>query len=287
MIRLLVATVLFLGIGAVQQLAAESPEAATLNYKLSEGEEIRYQVEHLANTKTRIKGVDSVSSVRTVSKRVWRVKEVNAEGEMTFEHVIESVSMTQKNGDAEELSWNSESGESPPQPFRAVADQIGKPVATIRINQQGQERERLDDRGTKVDLGMGGITIPMPGQAVKIGGQWSVPRQTRVRDEDGDPKVIKVRELYTLEKVSAGIATLSIRSEPLTPIKSSKVKSQVVQQLSNGTVKFDIDAGRLISRQLDWDETVIGFEGAESSMDYRARLSEKLISESVRTANRK
>ncbi len=267
-------------------LAADA-EQVVMRYKLTPGEEIRFQVEHLANTKTRLDSTDIASSVRTVSTKVWRVTDVNAEGEMTFEHFIESVEMSQQNGDAEEILWNSESGEEPPRAFRSIADQLGKVIATIRINDQGQERERLDDKGTKTDLGMGGITIPLPEGPVKIGGQWSVPRQIRVRTEDGEVKLIKVRELYTLEKLSAGVATMSVRSEPLTPISTPKIKSQVVQQLSNGTVRFDVDAGRTLSKQLDWDETVVGFDGADSMMEYRARLTETMVDNPpTRTAKR-
>lgn len=267
-------------------LAADS-EQCVMRYKLTPGEEIRFQVEHLANTKTRLDSTDIASSVRTVSTKVWRVTDVNAEGEMTFEHFIEAVEMSQQNGDAEEILWNSESGEEAPRAFRSIADQLGKVIATIRINDQGQERERMDDKGTKTDLGMGGITIPLPEGPVKIGGQWSVPRQIRVRTEDGEVKLIKVRELYTLEKLSAGVATMSVRSEPLTPISTPKIKSQVVQQLSNGTVRFDVDAGRTLSKQLDWDETVVGFDGADSMMEYRARLTETMIdTPPTRTAKR-
>lgn len=48
--------------------------------------------------------------------------------------------------------------------------------------------------------------------------------------------------------------------------------AQVVQQLSNGIIRFDIDNGHMLSKQLDWDETVIGFQGANSLMEYRIDL---------------
>ena len=50
-----------------------------------------------------------------------------------------------------------------------------------------------------------------------------------------------------------------------------------MQQLTNGELKFDIDAGRVISRQIDWDETVVGFSGDDSLMKYLARFTEKLV----------
>ncbi|WP_153555783.1 hypothetical protein [Roseimaritima sediminicola] len=268
-------------------LLAEDATQCLMRYKLQAGEELRFRVEHLANTKTRLDNADTTSSVRTVSTKVWRVTDVNDEGEMTFEHFIESVEMSQKNGDADEILWSSDSGEEAPRAFRGIAEQLGKTISTIRINDQGQERERLNDKGTKTDLGMGGITVPLPEGPVKLGGQWSVPRQIRVRTEDGVVQMIKIRELYTLEKLSAGVATISVRSEPLTPIETPKIKSQVVQQLSNGTVRFDVDAGRTLSKQLDWDETVVGFHGADSMMEYRARLTEKAIDGPTRTATRR
>lgn len=256
---------------------ADEPESCLLRYQLSEGEKIRYEVEHLAKTKTKMRGVEDLSNVRTVSTKVWRVLDISKEGHFTFDHYIESVAMSQQHGDQEPLTWDSNSGEDPPAIYRSVAEQLGKTIAQVRINHRGQEKERKGDIGTKTDLGMGGLTIPLPEEETKIGSSWSVPRQIRARRQDGEVKEIKVRELYTLEKISAGVATISVRSQPLTPISSAKIKSQVVQQLSDGTIKFDIDAGRMISKQLNWDETVVGFEGANSMMEYRARLTEKLI----------
>jgi hypothetical protein len=45
--------------------------------------------------------------------------------------------------------------------------------------------------------------------------------------------------------------------------------------MQEGTIKFDIDAGRLIHKQMDLDESVLGFAGADSHMQYLARLTEE------------
>ncbi|MEO1616968.1 MAG: hypothetical protein AAFV88_14020, partial [Planctomycetota bacterium] len=57
-------------------------------------------------------------------------------------------------------------------------------------------------------------------------------------------------------------------------------------QLSNGIIKFDLDAGHMISRELSWDETVVGFQGPNSLMEYRARMTETLTDEVIRTARK-
>lgn len=261
-------------------------ETFLLRYKLTAGQTLRYQVTHLAATKTKVAETTEETNVRTVSVKAWNVSAVNDEGEMSFDHKIESVEMTQQAGDGAEIRWNSTTDEIPPLPFKAVAERLGKVLGTVRINGQGQVLERSEGKSGSAALGMGDITLALPAEPIKIGGKWSVPREIKAKNEAGIQKPIKIREVFTLEKVETGVATISVRSEPLTPIEDQVVRSQLVQQLSNGTIRFDLDAGRLISRQLDWDDSVVGFQGPTSNMHYRARLTEELIAERPETAAR-
>ena len=256
-----------------------------LRYSLTDGQQLNYEVTHVAKTKTRLKGEEEISQVHTVSRRHWDVGDVS-ETDMTFDHVVDSVEMTQQQGEQEEIRWSSESGAEVPVQFSKVAERIGKTLSTISINARGQETNREDNGGSKASLGMGSLSLALPEEPIAIGDSWAVPREIKTRTEDGMIKPIKIRELYTLEKVKSGVATLSIKSEPLTPIDEASVRAQVVQQLSNGSIKFDLDAGYMISKELNWDETVVGFQGPNSLMEYRARMSERLIDEVVRTAKR-
>ncbi|MCC9600529.1 hypothetical protein LOC67_08145 [Stieleria sp. JC731] len=265
--------------------AEDEAEKYTLRYSLTSGQRLNYEVTHVAKTKTRFQGQEEVSQVHTVSRRYWDVTEVD-EKDMTFDHIVDSVEMTQQQGEQDEIRWSSTSGDEPPVQFSKVAEQIGKKLATISVNARGQETAREDHGGSKASLGMGSLTLALPEEPIAIGDSWSIPREIKTRTDDGLVKPIKIRELYTLEKVKSGVATLSIRSEPLTPIKEESVRAQVVQQLSNGSIKFDIDAGHMISKELNWDETVVGFQGANSLMEYRARMSEELLEDVPRTARR-
>ena len=251
-------------------------EAVTLRYRLTEGEQLRYRVTHVAKTKTTINGTEELSDMTSESVRHWDVTAADDTG-ATFDHVIDSVDMTQVDGEGDQRGWSSESGEEPPTRFQGVADKVGTVIATVTINPRGQELGRADDQSIKTDLGMGGLTLALPEAPVAVGSSWSVPREIRVRDDNGDRQTIKIQERYTLRKVKTGVAVIDVRSEPITPIRSQAVQSQVVQQLSNGTVRFDIDAGHLISKTLDWDENVVGFRGPASAMSYRANLTETLI----------
>lgn len=256
-----------------------------LRYDLNAGEDLHYEVTHVAKTKTRIRGAEEISQVHTISQRHWAIKSTNEEG-MTFDHVVDAVEMTQQQGDSEEIRWDSSSGEKPPALFKRVSDQIGSTISTITISARGEETGRENNIGSKASLGMGTLAVAFPEQPIAVGESWSIPRDVKARTDNGEIKIIKIRELYTLKKVKTGVATLSVRSQPLTPLNEESVRAQVVQQMSNGEIRFDVDNGYMLSKQLDWDETIVGFQGANSLMEYRARFSEKLVDGIPKTARR-
>ncbi len=252
-------------------------EGHLLRYKMQEGDQLHYEVTHAAKTKTRIRGEEDISQVHTTSQRHWNVVQAET-NEFKFEHILDAVAMTQQQGNQGELRWDSQVDTETPKVFGRIAEQIGQPLSTITASKTGEELKREADTGTKTSLGMGSLTLMFPETPIQVGESWSTPHEVKTRTDNGVVKLIKIRQLYTLEKVQTGVAFLRVRSQPLTPINEESVRAQVVQQLSNGTIRFDIDNGRMLSKQLDWDETVIGFQGANSLMEYRARFTERLVS---------
>ncbi|MFN9914690.1 MAG: hypothetical protein ACK53L_19030, partial [Pirellulaceae bacterium] len=95
------------------------------------------EVVHLAKTNTKISDVEQMSQSRTVSRKVWTVTEVAANGEMTFVHQVDAVDMSQQVGDADEVHYNSRTDRDPPAVFQQVAETIGKPIATVTITPSG------------------------------------------------------------------------------------------------------------------------------------------------------
>ncbi|MCU0710627.1 MAG: hypothetical protein MUC43_01115 [Pirellula sp.] len=251
-------------------------ETFLLRYKFKPGLRIVSEVTHMAKTDNKIDATAQDADSRTVTHKTWDVTKVE-DGNMTFEYMIDDIDMSQRIGTGDELRYSSKSGEQPPFQFQNAADSVGKVISTVTIDQQGLIVARSDQTNPP-NLGMGDITLPVPENAVAVGATWEIPRELNVRREDGSFKRVRFRELFKLEKVSAGIATVSVASEMITIVSDPKEEAQVVQQLSNGTIKFDIDAGRMISKELVWDKKVVGFSGAGSTMEYTARLDERVIS---------
>ena len=252
-------------------------ERYLLQYKYEADEVIRYTIEHLATVDTTITGNNQKTKLRTKSTRSIHVKEPSSEGHMQFVHIIDDVDMWSEVAGRAAVRYNSATDEVPPPEFQQVKKTIGIPLSTITMDAHGKIVSRSDNV-VHPEFGLGGLSIPLPRQEIKIGYKWSQPLEIKVRLEDKRIKSIKTRQLYTLEKVETGVATISVKTQILTPINNPRVRSQLVQRISQGQLRFDLDAGRLISKQLDWDEAVVGFNGPESNMKYLARSTETLVS---------
>lgn len=248
-----------------------------LKYKFTEGEVIQWKVRHLGTTEATVQGNTQTSKMRAVSTKQWKIIDVDEDGNTTFKHSVLDVNMWQKVSGRKEVRYDSSRDEPPPPEYENVAETVGVPLATVKISPFGQVLER-DETPRHINAGLGDITVPFPNEPVKIGQNWHVPNEIRVRRRDGKVLRIKTRLVYTLQSVKSGVATINVKTEVITPINDPQVEAQLVQQLINGELKFDVDAGRLMSRQVDWDETVVGFNGSDSLMKYLARFTEDLVS---------
>jgi hypothetical protein len=259
-----------------RQTPVESSEKHLLQYKFKEGEVIKTQVTHLAQTLAKIEDNEQPSSSRTVSTKTWKIIGVDAEGAITFEHSVQNVDASQQVGVQDEVRYNSTDKAEVPVQFKEVDAKVDQVISTITMKPNGSVVTRTtEDKYARLNIGE--IAVQFPDEAVGVEDQWETTREIYVRREGRGHQRILVREVFTLKKASAGVAVIDVRNEPLTPIHSPEIESQVMQQMNNGTLRFDMDAGRLLSKEVEWNSTVIGFSGAGSRLEYSARLEEKLL----------
>lgn len=250
-----------------------------LEYRLKKGDKIRWTVEHIASTRTQMAGESEETSSRSQSVKLWEVTSVDSLEQMTFDHKIESVNMWQKIGDQEPVAYNSKKDKEAPIEYESIAEKIGSKIATVSINSAGQIVDRKSDNPNKANFGVGSIATPLPTEPVSVGYKWSVPNTLRAKDKDGNPRQLKSRVIYELIKVKSNNAYISFKTEVLTPIESEKIRSQIMQQMTRGYLVFDIDRGYPIRKEVEWDEKVQGFEGADSLLEYLGRMTERLVTD--------
>jgi hypothetical protein len=256
-----------------------------LQYKLKAGQELAYRVEHNATVDTTIQGNRQTSQSRSVSTKSWLVENVHDDGSVRFVHRIKDVDMWSQISGRQPIRYNSRTDRDPPPEYQAVAETIGKGLSVVTMDRHGKILDRTDSI-PQIELGVGGLVVPLPPGPVKTGATWSEPSVVRVRLADGQVKAIKTQQRYELKEVKAGVATIAVETQVLTPTNDARIHSQLVQRLTRGQIKFDIDAGRMLSKEMNWDESVVGFNGPKSHMKYVARFTEQLLPEKIATATR-
>lgn len=246
-----------------------------LVYKLTPGDKLRYEVLHEAIVDASVQGKEQKSHSRSKSGKTWEINQIDPQGNTVLTHAIDYIDMWSRTGEHDPISYDSRDGKEPPIEYINMSEMIQKPLSVITISPSGKIVDRKDNV-PQFDMGTGGLTVPLPTTPVKVGTTWTTPGVVRVKNSDGIQRAIKTSQLYKLEKVETGIATISLKTEVISLVDDPRIESQLVQRLTNGEIKFDLDAGVIRSRTLDWDENVIGFNGPESRMKYTARLTETL-----------
>jgi hypothetical protein len=102
------------------------------------------------------------------------------------------------------------------------------------MDQYGRILSR-NDLKKQFNPGIGDLTIPFPNQPVKPGNTWSIPEELPITLDTGTIKKVSIRQRYKLDKVEAGVATISVETQILTPVNDPKIQSQLVQRMQRGT----------------------------------------------------
>jgi hypothetical protein len=248
------------------------------------GVTIRWKVEHRAEVRTTVNGTTQTAETLSNSVKVWQITSVDlAKKQARFVHSVESVDMRQVLSGRQEVRYNSQTDATPPPGFEDVAKDVGVPLSEFTIDLRGyvlgRQEKRKDSRPSQ-----GEITVPLADQEVAVGEVWSQPNVVTVKYKDGSPKQIKTRQDYKLLEVDKGIATIQLETTIITPINDPAIDAQLIQQVVDGVIRFDIDAGRVVSQQTDVDKHVIGFQGDTSSLHYVTRFKERLTNEESSTS---
>jgi hypothetical protein len=279
------ASLTFLAVLCTSAAAQSAGAKYTLRYKFVPGDVLRWQVVHQGRIRTTVSGTTQTAETVSQSVKVWHVTAVKPDGSATFEHSVEKVDMRQRLTGRDEVRYNSETDEKAPLGFETVAQSIGVPLSIVTVSARGEVTHRKQTEKAMVQ-NQGQITVPMPAQAIAVGQSWSIPAPIEVPSPGGTIKRINAVQKFTLTEVKTGIATIKAATQILTPIHDPAIEAQIIQSQSDGVIRFDIEAGRIVSQQMDVDKGVVGFRGEASSIHCVSRFTEELIKDAAQTAAR-
>lgn len=271
---------------AAAKTDSDKAETYTLRYRFSPGETVCWQVVHRGKISATVSGTTEHTEMSSESLKLWRVVEVQPDGTATFEYRVENVKMRQKLTGKKEVRYNSQTDKKAPPSFDDVAKAVGKPLTKITIDSRGKVLNRKKMTASPFNENKGQLTIPLPEKPIVVGETWTQPHEVSVPLESGGIKRVQTMQKYTLKSVKTGVASILVETQILTPISHAAIEAKLIQQASRGTVRFDIDAGRILSQKTDLDRRVVGFRGAASSLHYLTLFTEKLVDAPLITAGR-
>jgi hypothetical protein len=259
--------------------SADGPGPWRLVYRYDADEPIRMAVRHRAVTDTSIAGVTESVETSTDSTKVWRVVEQDAD-RATLEHSVEDVRMISRSSRHGSVRWDSRGEEPPPPGYESVPQSLGVPLSRFTVDATGHLLKRRDLRPMPASNSGDLVVVPLPREPVAIGDTWEVPDELVVELPGGPRKAVRTRLRYRLEEVADGIASIAVDTTVLTPIDDPRIESRLLERIWDGRILFDLDRGRVIRRSREMDRRVVGFNGPQSSLRYRAELEERLLEDS-------
>jgi hypothetical protein len=256
-----------------------------LAYKLKTGEVLRYTVDHRAAVRSTIDDTTQEAQTKTESVKAWKVTDVLPSGEIEFMNVVERVHMLNQLPDRAATEYDSQRHRTPPPGYEDAARAIGVPLSVVRITPRGKvvsRKVKIQQSAAEHDAQ---IVLRLPEEPVAVGATWDEPFDLTVELADGGTKAIQTRRHHKLAGVATGIATIEVTYQVLSPI-DAQIEAQLVQRLMKGTVRFDVEKGRIASQRFEVDKRVLGFAGPTSSMHYVMSMEEKLVETPRTTARR-
>lgn len=271
--------VLALALGAWPRTAipdADDPPVR-LEYRFRAGEEVAMSVSHRARTETTISGTTQSTDTSTDSTKRWRVVAVDERGRATIEHSVDDVTMSSRTSDRGEVRWSSRGDAPPPPGYEGVRERLGRPLSRVVIDSTGRVLSRTDILPTPESATGDLMVVPLPDDPVSPGDEWTVPQEVVVEVPGGPRKAVRTRLRYRLDEVRGDVATIHVDTTVLTPVDDPRVEARLLERIWEGSIEFDVAAGRVTNRSTGMDRRVVGFSGGESSLRYRASLEEDVL----------
>ena len=91
---------------------------------------------------------------------------------------------------------------------------------------------------------------------------------------------------HSLTSVKGNLATISISTRILSPIRDPKIRTQLIQRTPKVTVVFDLDRGVIVEKTMTINKRQIGGITENSSMHVVSKRTERLVIPTQETASR-
>ncbi len=260
----------------LESLVAEEPALYELRLKFTPGQELHYVSQNDEELLVQFaQAQDTVRHTSMFMRRI-RVLGVNPDGSADVQLLLDRAYMTSQNSEVSSL-YDSQDPDHVPTEFSSVKLSIGKPLPA-RLTTRGKFLPAADQPPSfeqQIDL-----LLQLPEQPISVGGTWKDSYEVAVEAEyEGKLfRQVKMLRRYELKSVDQGIATIAVTTTPITPINDAYQESQLLRRKPIGILKFDLERGCLVDRQVRVDDRVVGNQGPGSALTVKIVKVDRMIS---------
>lgn len=265
---------------------AERPFVAPryrLIYKFRVGQEVYYDSIHSTRISTRKD--ESIETTQNESKTLkhFRVMSINDKGEAVLDSYLDCVQMSYQFNNHPKVEFNSESTGPVPRGFSDIKLSVGRPLSRLTVDRSGRmisilslaERDERQSKAASTDKTRN-FLFELPEEAIEVGHEWVERIPAKVTVSKYLTNTVVLLRKFKLESVENNLATISVKTDLLTPLDDPKLLAQLIQRTPRGSFVFDIDQGLIASRTFITDKSEIGVVGPNSMMRATGQLTETL-----------
>ncbi len=248
-----------------------------LRFKFNPNEKLRYQTSQHVTQQVVSPAGQKVDESSVEQKRLFRIESVDeagvADASMQFEHVR----METQTDENERIIFDSSMSPSAvPPKYRSVAKGLKKAAPKFHLSPTGTPLSK-DGVEEVSAVANACFMMPLPKAEIKVGEFWSSKIPVDVRLAPGVMRKINLQRSYKLKAVEDGIAEIVFYTSLENQIKTPQVKALLFQATPNGTIKFDVQNGRVLRRELRFDNYVLGALGPNTMLTAKGKTVEQLI----------
>lgn len=262
-----------------------------LRYQFEKNEVLNYQVDHETTMTTTTPQYSEKVTNKVESRKNHRVVGLDSQGNATLELMIENAKMSAQFGDAKPLCYDSKNPKDCPKVYQHMRPIIGRPLARVQVSPLGKLLETRPQlpfsvlakaKIVKADGSFSEDTsqnflVEFPEKAVKVGESWTDTFQVKVSVGRSLKQNVTMQRSYELESVNGNLATIKLRTGLITPTRDGMILGQLIQMAPKGTIVFDLEKGRILSRTLTIDKTEVGVINGGGSMQAKSKRVERWI----------
>ena len=257
--------------------AEQQTQQYLLRYKFKKGEQLRYQTTQKMTQEALGENQRKIDISTVLQKRRFRVTSVKANGDARATMQFEKVHMELLSGDADPIVFDSSMTlkevprlyQAAARKLRGVAPEFVLPTGGIALDKEGVE--------IVPEKGRACFMVLLPDKPVAVGDTWKSTLEVKVRLTTEVDRTIRLLRTNRLNQVEDGIAHITVSTSVISRVVSAQVKTQLLQATPQGKIEFDIENGRVLRRELNFDSSVLGAFGPGTMLTAKGQTVEELL----------